>query len=55
MGNLEDLREEYELLGWRIILPEATTRHAANDLSTVKEKETHRKSDKWLQRENHRK
>jgi hypothetical protein len=29
--------------------------HAANDLSTVKEKETHRKSNKWLQRENHRK
>jgi hypothetical protein len=25
------------------------------DLSTVKEKETHRKRDKWLQRENHRK
>lgn len=23
------------------------------DLSTVKEKETHRKSNKWLQRENH--
>jgi hypothetical protein len=25
------------------------------DLSTVKEKETHRKSNKWSQRENHRK
>ena len=25
------------------------------DRSTVKEKETHRKSNKWLQRENHRK
>jgi len=25
------------------------------DLSTVKEKETHRKSNKWLQRENHQK
>jgi hypothetical protein len=25
------------------------------DLSTFKEKETHRKSNKWLQRENHRK
>jgi hypothetical protein len=25
------------------------------DLSTVKEKETHRKSNKWLQSENHRK
>jgi hypothetical protein len=29
--------------------------HAANDLSTVKEKETPRKSNKWLQRENRRK
>jgi hypothetical protein len=27
--------------------------HAANDLSTVKEKKAHRKSNKWLQRENH--
>jgi hypothetical protein len=25
------------------------------DLSTVKEKETHRKSNKWLRREKHRK
>ena len=29
--------------------------HAANDLSIVKEKETPRKSNKWLQRENRRK
>jgi len=29
--------------------------NAANDLSTVREKEDPRKSNKWLQRENHRK